>query len=75
MHETLDAVYENGVFRPLGHPAVAEDKRVRLRVEPACSVPPQDLLDLAAKVYEGLSEEEIDEVERIALDRGSFFGK
>ncbi|MCG3159489.1 MAG: hypothetical protein JMDDDDMK_00478 [Acidobacteria bacterium] len=32
-------------------------------------------LELAAQVYEGLSESEIDEIERIALDRNDFFGE
>lgn len=35
---------------------------------------PNDVLALAGQVYAGLSEEEIDEVERIALDRRPFFG-
>jgi len=32
-------------------------------------------LDLAAQVYEGLSESQIEEIERIALDRSDFFGE
>ncbi len=69
---TCEAVYENGVFRPLAAPPnVAEGQRVRLTVEPG---PQQDVLELAAKVYEGLSEEQIDEIEKIILDRGDFFG-
>jgi hypothetical protein len=36
-------------------------------------LPPEELLRLAAQVYEGLSPDEIDEVERIALDRSHFF--
>ena len=37
--------------------------------------PDMDAVDLAIKVYEGLSEEEIDEIERIALDRRNFFSR
>lgn len=33
----------------------------------------EDLIDLAAKVYDGLTEEEVDEVERLALDRRNSF--
>ena len=33
----------------------------------------EDPLSLAAKVYEGLSDQEIDEIEKIALDRSHFF--
>ena len=35
---------------------------------------PDDVLTLAGQVYEGLSEEDIDDVERISLDRRGFFG-
>jgi hypothetical protein len=35
---------------------------------------PDDILNLAAGVYEGLSQQEIEDVEQIALDRRSFFG-
>ncbi len=34
----------------------------------------EDPLVLATRVYEGLSRDQIDEVERIALDRRHFFG-
>lgn len=34
---------------------------------------PDDVLALAEQVYDGLSGGEVDDVERIALDRGSFF--
>ena len=34
-----------------------------------------EILALATQVYEGLSEEEIDEIERIILDRRDFFGR
>ena len=33
------------------------------------------IMELAAKIYEGLSEEDIDEMEKIMLDRSNFFGK
>ncbi len=35
---------------------------------------PDEMLKLAGQVYEGLSEKDIEEVERIALDRSNFFG-
>lgn len=35
---------------------------------------PEEILGLAAQVYEGLSHAETEEVERIALDRSHFFG-
>ena len=72
--ETLEAIYENGVFRPLKRPKVGEGQQVRLTVEETSSrMRPADILGLAAQVYQGLSEGEIAEVEKIALDRRDFF--
>ncbi len=75
MRETLDAVFENGAFRPLSPAKVplSQGQRVKLIIETPLheSV---DLIALAAKVYEGLTDEQIDEIERLALDRSNFFG-
>lgn len=73
MQQILDAVYENGVFRPLQHPEIPEGKQVRLVVETGTELAPDDMLELAAQVYQGLSEQDIDEVEEVALDRRHFF--
>lgn len=32
-----------------------------------------NLVELAGQVYQGLSEEDIDEIERLAFDRSNFF--
>lgn len=73
--QTIDAIFENGVFRILSPERLplSEGQQVRLRIE--ASTRAQEILDAAAAVYEGLSEDEIDEVERIALQRGDFFGR
>lgn len=70
MTQVYDAVYENGIFRPLEPlPAhLAEGQQVRIVVE---TDTPEDILRLAARVYAGLSEQEIQEVEKIALDRSA----
>ena len=75
MRQTLDAVFENGAFRPLrpGELPLSPGQRVRLIVESPVEAG-EDLIDLAADVYEGLSDEQIDDIERIALDRSDFFG-
>ncbi|HUQ69749.1 MAG TPA: antitoxin family protein [Planctomycetaceae bacterium] len=72
MKLALDAIYENGAFRPIGHEPLnlADGQRVRVTVEEAAEPEP---LRLAARVYEGLAEAEIDEIERIALNRREFF--
>jgi predicted DNA-binding antitoxin AbrB/MazE fold protein len=74
MSQIVDAVFEQGVFRPLGSPAVpiVEGQHVRLTVD-TVDVRPAELLEAAAQVYAGLSEREIDEIEHIALDRRDFF--
>jgi len=74
MEQMLEAVFENGTFRLLEPSAVAlvDGQHVRLTVE--TEVTPDDVLALAERVYDDLSEEEIDEVERISLDRRMFFG-
>ena len=73
MKETIDAIYEKGVFRPLKPPTIIDGLKVRLEVETLPEASPDDLPELAAQVYNGLSNEEIDEIQRIALDRGDFF--
>ena len=73
MIQTLEAVFENGAFRLLDSPTMplAEGQHVRLTVETEAA--PDNVLALAEQVYAGLSDEDIDEVERIALDRRTFF--
>ena len=73
MSQVLEAVFEHGVFRllyPVADP-LPEGRHVRLIVEtePAS----EDLLELAGQVYDGLSVQQINEVEQIALDRRNFF--
>lgn len=75
MKQILDAIYENGVFRPLKNIDISEGQSVRLIVETTSSLSPDDLLNLAAQVYEGLSDEDIQEIEEISRDRRNFFGE
>lgn len=74
MTQTLEAVFENGTFRLLEKPAVPlrNGQHVRLMVE--TDAKPEDVLALAEQVYVDLSDKEVDDVERIALDRRPFFG-
>ncbi|HEY9853157.1 MAG TPA: antitoxin family protein [Leptolyngbyaceae cyanobacterium] len=73
MTQTIEAIYEKGVFRPLTKPEIAEGQSVKLIVETASKLNPDEMLKLAAQVYEGLSEEEINEIERNVCDRNNFF--
>jgi predicted DNA-binding antitoxin AbrB/MazE fold protein len=74
MVQTVEAVFENGVFRPLDgrDVSIPEGQRVRLAIEMPPS--PEEILQLAAEVYAGLSDEEIAEIEQIASRRHDFFG-
>ena len=74
MNQTYEAVYENGVFRPVeGLPTtISEGQHVRLIVE---TDETDDILQLAAQVYRGLSDEQVRAVEQIALDRHDFFDR
>lgn len=68
MKATVEAVFENGVFKPAQRPEVTEGEHVQLTVETAERAAREDPLELAARVYRGLRGEEIDGIERIALD-------
>lgn len=74
--EAIDAVFEHGTFRVLRPPKIPlrDGQRVRLVIETEEVPSPEAILALAASVYEGLSLQEIEEVERIALERRDFFG-
>ncbi|QLE59899.1 antitoxin family protein [Nostoc sp. TCL26-01] len=71
--QTLKAIYENGVFRPLEKPELTEGQSVQLIVDTTNPLTPQEMLQLASEVYEGLSETDVDEIEEIALKRDYFF--
>lgn len=73
LSRSVNAVFEKGVFRPLEplDQAVTEGQEVRLVVEiPESS---KSVLDLITQVYAGLSPEDINAVEQIALRRDNFF--
>jgi predicted DNA-binding antitoxin AbrB/MazE fold protein len=69
---SIDAVYQDGVFRPVSSPELPEGERVRLTIERVAQSTPDDILRLASRVYEGLSQQDIDEVEDMARHRALF---
>jgi len=79
MTQIIDAIFENGAFRPV-HPeqVQAADGQLVTLVVKSESLPQQatdslpEPLRLAARVYQGMSSEEIDAIEKIALDRSGF---
>lgn len=73
MTQIIEAIYQNGMFKPLNpiSEKISEGEKVKLVVEIEEANP---IMKLAENFYEGLSEEDVDEIERIALDRSNFFG-
>ncbi len=72
MSQVLEAVYENGAFRPLASSALGLTEGQHVRIIVATNGP-SEILALAAQVYAGLTDSDVAEVETIALDRSSFF--
>ncbi len=75
MTQTIEAIYQNGMFKPISPVSeeISEGKKIKITIEDE-KLSPEEMLELASQVYAGLSEEDIDEIEKIALDRTNFFG-
>ncbi len=73
MRQTIRARYHDGVLQPLEPLALDNEAEVQVTVETAASVNAEDILQRAAKVYQGFTAEEVAQVEAIALDRQHFF--
>jgi predicted DNA-binding antitoxin AbrB/MazE fold protein len=74
MTQTIEAVYEDGVFKPLRPVSLPEHQRVSIAVSLPTSENSNDVLKSWQKVFSGLTREEVAEVEAIALDRHNFMG-
>jgi predicted DNA-binding antitoxin AbrB/MazE fold protein len=73
MRQTIKARYHDGVLQPLEPLALADEAEVQITVETATSVSVEDILQRAARVYQGFTAEEVGQVEAIALDRQHLF--
>ncbi len=75
MSQVIQAIYQNGMFRPTNGvlPDFEEGEAVEIDVRSRENTD-NPIMKLAEKFYEGLSESDIDEIEKIALDRTNFFG-
>jgi len=68
----FEAVYENGVLKPLESIKLLEHQRVTIMIQlPQLENPDQEL-ESWHQVYSELSDQEIREIESIALDRSHF---
>jgi predicted DNA-binding antitoxin AbrB/MazE fold protein len=63
----LEAVYEAGVLKPLEDPGLEEHQRVLLAIRTESQEDGLSAITDWHRVYEGLSEDEIAEIEAIAL--------
>lgn len=72
---TIEAIYEKGTFKPLKDPGLHEGQQVKIIIEISETKSVDTILELASKVYQGLTDQEIDEIEKIALNRTGFFNE
>ncbi|MDF0666827.1 MAG: antitoxin family protein [Nitrospira sp.] len=73
MRQTIKARYHDGVLQPL-EPLILEDEaEVQLTLETESTASVDDILQRAARVYQGLTPDEVAQAEAIALNRQAFF--
>jgi predicted DNA-binding antitoxin AbrB/MazE fold protein len=70
----FEAIYEDGVLKPVNDPGLPEHRRFSVQVEDVADAADAagDALAAWRRVYEGLSPEDQAAVELIALDRSRF---
>lgn len=72
MRTTVEAIFEDGVFKPVKPPELPEGQRVQITVESVPRSAPDDILRIAAEVYQGLSASDVEEIEEMAHRRPFF---
>ena len=72
MENIFEAIYEDGVLKPLEPIKLPEHQRVTITIQPLLTENPDQELESWHQVYAGLSDMEISEIESIALDRSHF---
>ena len=75
MAQTISAIYENGVLKPLETVNIKEHSKVYLtiEIEEERKKKVEEILALIRKSREGLSEEELSIIESARLDKTLFF--
>lgn len=73
MRQTIKARYHDGVLEPLEPLTLPDEVEVQVTVETTSSVSANEILQRAAKVYQGLTAEQVTQLETIVLDRRRFF--
>jgi len=72
MDYILEAIYENGVFRPLESLHLPEHQKVKITIQLPPLEDPDKELKSWHQVYAGLSDSDVREIEAMALDRSHF---
>ncbi len=72
MDQDVEVVYRNGVLEPLEPLGLAENQRLTITIRLPGTDRAQEILAAAQRVFAGLSDEQIAEIEAIALDRSHF---
>jgi len=75
MKQIVEAIYVDGVFKPVKPPNISEGQHVLLEIDEPSEENPEDLLELAAQVYDGLTDDEIEKIEKVATRSQDFFGE
>ena len=72
MGRVLEAIYEDGVLKPLEAPGLDERQRVKLELLDTSFDSVDQHLAAWHQLYEGFSDKEVEEIETIVLDRSNF---
>jgi predicted DNA-binding antitoxin AbrB/MazE fold protein len=73
MRQTIEARYHDGVLLPLDPLALVDEADVQVTVDTEVAMCADEILRRATQAYQGLTADQIAEVETIALDRQQFF--
>jgi predicted DNA-binding antitoxin AbrB/MazE fold protein len=71
----FEAIYENGVLKPLESIKLLDHQRVTIMIQLPMVENPDQELESWHQVYSELSDQEIKEIESIALDRSHFMAQ
>ena len=72
MDYSLEAIFENGVLKPLESLKLPEHQKVMITIQLPRVENPDEELESWHQVYAGLSDADICEIESIAFDRSNF---
>jgi len=75
MDYILEAVFENGVLKPLESIRLPEHQKVTITIQLPPVENPDEELASWHRVYAGLSDADIRDIESIALDRTNFMAQ